>query len=65
MCVPAMVNHGVVAMLCELRGLFSCSVVGGSEQEQMLLKWRHEISTAADMAAAFAERCGPTATSLC
>jgi hypothetical protein len=25
MCVPAMVNHGVVARLCELRGLFSCA----------------------------------------
>jgi hypothetical protein len=25
MCVPVMVNHGVVARLCELRGLFSCA----------------------------------------
>jgi hypothetical protein len=23
MCVPVMVNHGVVARLCELRGMFS------------------------------------------
>jgi hypothetical protein len=25
MCVPVMVNHGVVARLCELHGLFSCA----------------------------------------
>ena len=30
MCVPVMVNHGVVARLCELHGLFSCAREGGA-----------------------------------